>query len=155
MPGKNVQTGNKVQNNSKTKLNHSERMQKFRATKLKKKQTFRAPNSGKFEHLRKFVASYKQNEAAYNKIMNRKLAQEMAQQNNEPKPETEIKNENNTVIEEPKIQEELQKPADEVAKRNDAETMNLEDIEVDETQLDDPTLDEELEKLEQIGRAHV
>ena len=79
MPGKNGQNGNGVQNNSKTKLNHSERMQKFRATKLKKKQTFRVPNSGKFEHLRKFVASYKQNEAAYNKIMSRKMAQKMEQ----------------------------------------------------------------------------
>ena len=149
MPGKNVQNGNKVQNNSKTAQTHSERMKKFRAAKAKKKPTFRAPNSGNFEHLKRFVASYKQNEAAYNKIMNRKLAQKMAQQKNEPKPETEIKNESNAVIEEPKIQEELQKPTDEVMKANGAETENFEDIAVDDADLEDPALDEELEKLEQ------
>ena len=149
MPGNNVQNGNKVQNNSKAAQTHSERMKKFRAAKAKKKPTFRAPNSGNFEHLKRFVASYKQNEAAYNKIMNRKLAQKMAQQKNEPKPETEIKNESNAVIEEPKIPEELQKPTDEGMKANGAETENFEDIAVDDADLEDPALDEELEKLEQ------
>ena len=161
MSGKNAQNGNSVQNNANTPLNHSERMKIFRAKMAKKKQTLRVPNSGKFEHLRKFVASYKQNEIAYNKIMRQKAAQEMAQQNHEPKTETvieqvnelktetEVRIENNLVVEEPKAKEELPNPVDEVAKENDAEPMNLEDITVDDVDLEDPALDEELKQLEQ------
>ena len=149
MPENNGQNINGVQKNSKNTLNHAQRMIKFRAIMAKKKQTFRAPNSGKFEHLRKTVETFKKNRDAYIKFKNQKMAEEMARKNNEPKPERKIKNENNLVIEEPLIQEEPQKPADKVAKENDTETMKFEDVEVDDADLDDPKLDEELEQLEQ------
>ena len=149
MPENNGQNINRVQKNSKNTLNHVQRMIKFRAIKAKEKQRFRVPNSGKFEHLRKTVETFKKNRDAYIKFKNHKMAEEMAQKNNEPKPETEIKNENNLVIEEPVIQEAFQKPADKAATENDTETMNFEDIEVDDSDLDAPKLDEELEQLEQ------
>ena len=161
MPENNGQNINGEQKNSKNTLNHAQRMMRFRAIRAKKKQTFRAPNSGKFEHLRKTVETFKKNRDAYIKFKNHKMAEEMAQQNNEPKPEPvieqvnqqklepEIKNENNLVIEEQDVQEEPRKPADKVAEENGAETMNFEDIEVDDAALDDPKLDEELEQLEQ------
>lgn len=164
MPRKNVKNGNINSNganrNTATLLTNPERLKKYKAVKAKKpepgkKKAFRPVNSGKFEHLKKFVATYRQNERAYNKVMNRKMVKEMEPQNNEPKPETvieqvnetnpktEIKNENDLVIEEP------QKPTDEVAKESNAETMNFEDIKIDDSELDDPALDDELKQLEE------
>ena len=125
----------------------------YKATKGKKK-TLRVANSGKFEHLRKELASFKKTRDEYIRFQNRKLAQEMAKQNDqpkpetviEPKPETEIKNENTVVIEEPKVKE---VPQNEVVEEKDSEELKLDDIEINEADLDDPALDEELAKLEQ------
>ena len=90
MPENNGQNINGAQKNSKNTLNHAQRMMKFRAIKTQKKQKFRVPNSGKFEHLRKQVAEFKKTRDEYIRMQNRKMVQEMAQQNNEPKPETVI-----------------------------------------------------------------
>ena len=151
--GKNDKNLNASNQNSGAADRKQRRAQKLKAKQNAKKKVYRPANSGKFEHLRKEVESFKKTRDTYIRMQNRKLAQEMAQQNNEPKPESvieevnqpitepQIKQEDNLVVEEPK------KTVDEAVEANDVETMNLEDI--DDSELDDPALDAEIEKLEQ------
>ena len=151
--GKNDKNLNASNQNSGAADRKQRRAQKLKAKQNAKKKVYRPANSGKFEHLRKEVESFKKTRDTYIRMQNRKLAQEMAQQNNEPKPESvieevnqpitepQIKQEDNFVVEEPK------KTVDEAAEANDVETMNLDDI--DDSELDDPALDAEIEKLEQ------
>ena len=151
--GKNDKNLNASNQNSGAADRKQRRAQKLKAKQNAKKKVYRPANSGKFEHLRKEVESFKKTRDTYIRMQNRKLAQEMAQQNNEPKPESvieevnqpitepQIKQEDNFVVEEPK------KTVDEAAEANDVKTMNLDDI--DDSELDDPALDAEIEKLEQ------
>ena len=159
--GKNENNTNASDYNARAAARKQKRTEKLKAKQLKNNKVYRPANSGKFEHLRKVVAEFNKNTAAYIRYKNRKLAEEMAKQNNEQKPEnapkqvnqtnpeTEIKNENNVIIEEPVIKEEPQKPIEEVVNENGVEMMGLEDIKVDDAELDDPELDKELAQLEQ------
>ena len=151
--GKNEKNLNASNQNSGATARKQLRAQKLKAKQQSSKKKYRTVNSGKFEHLRKQVASFKKTRDEYIRMQNRKTAQEMAQQSNEPKPESvieqvnqpitepQIKQEDNLVVEEPKT------PVNEAAEANDVETMNLDDI--DDSELDDPALDAEIEKLEQ------
>ena len=159
---------NGAQQNPATLIINPERLNKHkiaRAKKLereKKRAAFRIANKGKFDNLRKQLASFKETRDKYIRIQNRKLAEKMAEQNKEqkpenvteqvngPKPESAIKPEDNLVIEEPKAKEEPQKLADEMVKENNEDPLYIDDIEVTDADLEDPALDDELEKLEQL-----
>ena len=165
MPRNNGNTNmnvNRAKENSAKLFINNIKAKNYEAAKAKKsKKTFRVANSGKFEHLRQQLASFKRTEKEYIKIMNQKMAKDMEQQNNQPKPDTapeqvnqpkpenKINNENNLVVEEPKAKEELQKPTDDLTEINDAELMNLEDIKIDDSDLNDPALDDAIAQLEE------